>query len=50
MQRIQEAFAKMSAEDQEAVRRWCAAMGDASLPAMDLGPKLQRKGLTAALA
>ncbi len=50
MQRIQEAVEKRSAPEQEAVRRWCAAMGDEELPSMDLGPRLERRGLTAALA
>jgi hypothetical protein len=50
MQRIQETFERMPPHGQEAVRRWCAAMGDEALPSMDLGPKLTRRGLTAALA
>ncbi len=50
MQRIQGTFEKMAPQDQEAVRRWCAAMGDEDLPTMDLGPRLTRRGLTAALA
>jgi glutathione S-transferase len=50
MQRIRETFEKMSPLDQEAVRQWCATIGDGDLPTMDLGPRLTRRGLTAALA